>query len=393
MRLAIVCGAYPPEGGGGIETYTRDLAEALVAAGHEVVVLSRSNGEDRYEELAGVEVHRYRMRELPKGERFLPGLWWSRFLAGEIDRLHREKPITAVEFANWEGTGFWYARRPASRRLPVVTRLHTPFLETLELKPQLRRQPGSRFTCWLERKAVLAADRLICSTRGHTKMMAGVYGFDPERVRILPLGTSLPTEAEVAAIPPRDPAAPVRVLYVSRLEVRKGALTFLDAVPGAVSEIPNLEFLVAGKDRPEGPGGQLFADYFRTAYGPFADHVKFLGFVPDDELRRLYQQCDIFAVPSNYESFGLVFLEAMAWGKPVIGCRAGGMPEVIADGETGFLLEPGDVPGLGATIARLCRDEPLRQRLGQAARQRAVTLFDRSRMAANMVALLTEMVR
>lgn len=393
MRLAIVCGAYPPEGGGGIETYTRDLAEALVAGGHEVVVLSRSNGEDRYEELAGVEVYRYRMRELPKGERFLPGLWWSRFLAAEIDRLHREKPITAVEFPNWEGVGFWYARRRADRRLPVITRLHTPFLETLELKPQLRRQPGSRFTCWLERKAVLASDQLICSTRGHTRMMAGVYGFDPEQVRIIPLGTSLPTDAEVAAIPPRDPTAPIRVLYVSRLEVRKGALTFLDAVPGAVSEIPNVEFLVAGKDRPEGPGGQLFADYFRTAYGPFADHVKFLGFVPDDELRRLYQRCDVFAVPSNYESFGLVFLEAMAWGKPVIGCRAGGMPEVIADGETGFLLEPGDVPGLGVTIARLAQDESLRQRLGQAARQRAVALFDRSRMAANLAALVAEMAR
>ena len=393
MRLAIVCGAYPPEGGGGIETYTRDLAEALVAAGHEVVVLSRTQGEERCEDLAGVEVRRYRMRSLPKGERFLPGLWWSRFLAGEIDRLHREKPLTAVEFPNWEGVGYWYARRPASRRLPVITRLHTPFLETLELKPQLRKQPGSCFTCWLERRAVLASDRLICSTRGHTRMMAKVYRFDPEQVRIIPLGTALPSDAAVAAIPPRDPAAPVRVLYVSRLEVRKGALTLLDAVPGAVSAGGKLEFQVAGKDRPEGPGGQLFADYFRTAYGSFAEYVKFLGFVSNAELRRLYQECDIFAVPSNYESFGLVFLEAMSWGKPVIGCRAGGIPEVIADGETGFLIEPGDVAGLGELISRLSQDPDLRARLGEAARRRAVTLFDRARMAANMAALVADVAR
>lgn len=390
MRLAIVCGAYPPEGGGGIETYTRDLAEGLVALGHEVVVLSRTAGEERIEELAGVTVRRYRMRELPKGERFLPGLRWSMFLAGEIDRLHRENPLTAVEFPNWEGVGYWYARRPRSRRLPVFTRLHTPFLETLELKPHLRRQPGSRFTCWLERHAVLAADHLICSTRAHTRMMAECYRFDPATVRILPLGAALPTDAEVAAIPPRDPAAPVRVLYVSRLEARKGALTLLDAVPGVLSDVASVEFLIAGKDRPEAPGGQLFADYFRTAYGCFADQVKFLGFVPDDELRRLYQTCDIFAVPSNYESFGLVFLEAMSWGKPVVGCRAGGMPEVIAEGETGFLVEPGDVAGLGACLARLCRDADLRARLGQAARQRACTLFDRSRMAEGMAALVAE---
>jgi glycosyltransferase involved in cell wall biosynthesis len=391
MRIAIVCGIYPPEGGGGIETYTRDLTEALAAAGHEPVVLCRTDqGEDRCETMDGVTVRRYRMRYLPKGERFFPGLWWSRFLAREIDRLHREQPFDAVEFPNWEGVGYWYARRSPAQRLPVITRLHTPFLESLELKPELRKQAGSRFTCWLEKRAVLASDQLICSTRAHTRMMAGVYGFDPETVRILPLGTSLPSDADVAAIPPRDPDAPVRILYVSRLEVRKGALTFLDAVPGVVSDVPNVEFLVAGKDRPEGPGGQLFGDYFRTAYGPFAKHVKFLGFVPDDELLRLYQQCDIFAVPSNYESFGLVFLEAMSWGKPVIGCRAGGMPEVIADGETGYLLEPGDVAGLAALLARLCRDGDARERLGRAARQRAVGLFDRSRMAANMASLVAE---
>ena len=392
MRLAIVCGIYPPEGSGGIETYTRDMAEALVAGGHEVVVLSRTDGEDLCEEMAGVEVHRYRMRELPKGERFFPGLWWSRFLAREIDRLHREKPLTAVEFPNWEGVGYWYVRRKASRRVPVITWVHTPFFESLELKPQLRKQAGSRFTCWLEKRAVLASDHLVCSTRAHRQAMAGVFGFDSARAHVISLGTSLPGDDEVAAIPAATADAPVRVLYASRLEVRKGAQTFLDAVPAVASEFPNVEFLVAGKDRPEGPGGQLFADYFRTAYTPFAERVKFLGFVSDAELRRLYQTCDVFAVPSNYESFGLVFVEAMAWGKPVIGGRAGGMPEVIAEGETGFLVDPGDVAGLTAALGQLCRDRELRIRMGQAARQRAVGHFGRSCMAANLAAFVDETV-
>jgi glycosyltransferase involved in cell wall biosynthesis len=390
MRIAIVCGIYPPEGGGGIETYTRDLTEALAEAGHEPVVLCRTKGEERCETVNGVTIRRYRMRELPKGERFLPGLWWSRFIANEIDRLHRERPFAAVEFPNWEGVGYWYARRPRRRRLPVITRLHTPFLESLELKPELRRRAGSRFTCWLERHAVQASDHLVCSTRAHTSMMADVYGFAAESVRIIPLGTALPSDAELAAIEPRHDDDPVRVLYVSRLEVRKGALTLLDAVPGVLSDVPNVEFLVAGKDRPEAPGGQLFADYFRTAYGCFADHVRFLGFVSDEEVQRLYQQCDVFAVPSNYESFGLVFLEAMSWGKPVVGCRAGGMPEVIADGETGFLVEPGDVAGLGDLLARLCRDAGERQRLGDAARRRAVQHFSRARMAEQTVELLRD---
>ncbi|MBT7301795.1 MAG: glycosyltransferase family 4 protein [Victivallales bacterium] len=392
MRLAIVCGIYPPEGSGGIETYTRDMAEALVAAGHEVVVLSRTKGEDQCEELAGVEVHRYRRRELPKGERFLPGLWWSRFLAQELDRHHREKPLTAVEFPNWEGVGYWYARRKASRRVPTITWVHTPFFESLELKPHLRKQVGSRFTCWLEKRAILASDHLVCSTRAHRQMVAGIFGFDPERAHVMPLGTSLPTADEVAAIPPAPPDAPIRVLYASRLEVRKGTQTLLDAVPDVASEFPDVEFLVAGKDRPEAPGGQLFADYFRTTYAPFTDRVKFLGFVSDAELKRLYQQCDVFAVPSNYESFGLVFIEGMSWGKPVIGGRAGGMPEVIADGKTGFLVDPGDVAGFAAALGQLCRDQGLRTRMGQAARQHTVENFDRSCMAANMADFVDRVV-
>ena len=120
--------------------------------------------------------------------------------------------------------------------------------------------------------------------------------------------------------------------------------------------------------------------------------MKFLGFVSDAELKRLYQQCDVFAVPSNYESFGLVFIEGMSWGKPVIGGRAGGMPEVIADGKTGFLVDPGDVAGFAAALGQLCRDQGLRTRMGQAARQHTVENFDRSCMAANMADFVDRVV-
>jgi glycosyltransferase involved in cell wall biosynthesis len=92
--------------------------------------------------------------------------------------------------------------------------------------------------------------------------------------------------------------------------------------------------------------------------------------VSDEELVELYKSCDIFLMPSRQEGFGIVFLEAMAFKKPVIGGNHGGTPEVILDNETGFLVEHGDVDGLADRIAILLRDPELCKRMGEAGRRR-----------------------
>jgi len=94
--------------------------------------------------------------------------------------------------------------------------------------------------------------------------------------------------------------------------------------------------------------------------------VHFHGEVSTGELACLYAGCDLFVAPSTYESFGLVYLEAMAHGKPVIGCRTGGVPEVVSDGVNGLLVPPGDATALAAAIRRLCEDEGLAKRFGSA---------------------------
>jgi glycogen synthase len=118
--------------------------------------------------------------------------------------------------------------------------------------------------------------------------------------------------------------------------------------------------------------------------------VVFQGEVGDEMLRGFYAACDIFVAPSRFESFGLVFVEAMMYSKPVIGCRSGGMPEVIADGETGLLAEPGDSQSLVACLTRLVDDRSLRQRLGAAGRQRYELLYTPERMAREVVAAFNQ---
>ena len=95
----------------------------------------------------------------------------------------------------------------------------------------------------------------------------------------------------------------------------------------------------------------------------------FRGEVDDAELAREYAGCDVFCLPARYESFGLVLVEAMSHGKPVVACRAGGMPEVVADGRTGLLVEPDSLPALVAAIRQLATDAGLRATLGAAGRR------------------------
>src|SRR5262249_4996186 len=89
------------------------------------------------------------------------------------------------------------------------------------------------------------------------------------------------------------------------------------------------------------------------------------------KLRGFYRACDIFAAPSRFESFGLILLEAMMFAKPIVCCRAGGMPEVVVEDETGLLAEPGDPASLERCLARLIEDPALRRRLGAAATRRS----------------------
>jgi N-acetyl-alpha-D-glucosaminyl L-malate synthase BshA len=126
--------------------------------------------------------------------------------------------------------------------------------------------------------------------------------------------------------------------------------------------------LVMVGDGPEREPAQILAE----DYG-ISDRVFFMG--DQREVEAILPAADLFLLPSSQESFGLVALEAMSCGVPVIGCRAGGLPELIVEGETGHLLEVGDVDGMAAAALRVLGSEPLRERLANAARERAVTVY------------------
>lgn len=390
MRIALVSTRYTPEEGGGIGTYCQLLAEGLVAQGHSVTLICWSSHPDKSEMLNGVSVHRYSYRHMPLVEKWCPGLKWSWQVAKVLDELGGAQGWDLIEFPNWEGVGHKYLRR--SRRAPSVLRLHTPFFESLTVRKNEQITAADRFVCRLEKQAVLAGDGLTASTRAHAAIICEEYKISPDQIQILPLGIRLPTWTAPAA-PGADKE--VKILYVSRLEQRKGSLTMLDAIPEILRRYPNCRFSLLGRDNStKAPGGRNFRDYFTQTHPELAGKVEFRGHVTDEELQKYYRECDLMAVPSNYESFGLIYVEAMAYGKPVIGCRVGGIPEVIGtDEKAGYLITPGDSAALTEKIVGLAGNPALRHEMGLAARRRTETYFSQETMVKRTLEFYQETLR
>lgn len=387
MNICIISTSYPPEDAGGIGTYTYNLAKGLTELGHNIHVITKTAGDEKEELLEGVNVYRFGSKYIPALEAYFPGLAWSRFVSGKIAELDKKHRVDIVEFPNWEGPGFWYLRKRS--RKPAVTRLHTPYFESLMInKNNENLSIADRFTCWIEKAAALESDRLTSSTAFHRDCMSRAYHINSGDIELLPLGIELKDNNNFSV----NKREPVKVLFVSRIEKRKGALTLLEAIPKVIDRISGVEFILIGKDRPHAPGDIYFKDYFMDKFSAYKEKARFLGHVSNKELNDFYQNCDILAVPSVYESFGLIYLEAMNYGKPVIGCKVGGVPEVVKDGETGILINPNNADELSEALIRLIKDPGLRESMGKSAARLAADKFSHKRMAKNTETLYRRVI-
>jgi len=167
-------------------------------------------------------------------------------------------------------------------------------------------------------------------------------------------------------IAPKDKDS-FQIICVCRLIKRKGVQYLLEAMSQLKGKQDRLT--VVGKGDYENDLKEL-----SKSLG-IEDRVKFVGYVPNDELYKWYGKADIFVSPSLAESFGMTFLEAMASGLPIVGTKVGGIPEVVIDGENGFLVKPKNSYQLKLMIEKLMMDLKLRNKMGEKSRQRARKFF------------------
>ena len=159
-----------------------------------------------------------------------------------------------------------------------------------------------------------------------------------------------------------------RLLWVGGIEPRKGLLNLLKAINIIRKEIPSAKLHIIGKVRKRKYFDSL-TDYVNE--NGLKNQVIFKGALSNDELNKEYGECSVFVFPSEEESQGIVLLEAMAAGKPVVATNVGGIPHVLEDNVTGLLVEYGDMKGLANRMAKLLKDEQLRRMYGDNGKERA----------------------
>jgi len=386
MRIGLFTPTYPGvTGEGGIGTYTRNLAHALCELGHELHVVT-SSACPRQVADGPVTVHVIRGGHVRILDRLLPESGTSYRVRQEMRRIVRQHQLDIVEFPNWEGFGALFC---LARPVPMVVRLVTSSQESQEIDGTR----SSRLVRWdvrRERWLARLADRLVTHSEAHRRRMASELKIDPRYIHVVHLG--VPVYPRFSRPARRENG--LTVVHLGRMEKRKGVMDLLRAIPQVLSEVPETQFLFVGADRPHCPGGRTHAQFIREEFPKAVqERISLLGKLPDEEVDRILQQADLLVAPSLYESFGLVFPEAMRWGLPVIGSTAGAIPEIVEDRKTGLLVPPASPGELAQAIIALLVDPERRRTLGEQGRLHVERHFSIERMAHNVETLYTETLR
>jgi glycogen synthase len=389
-RVLVLSWEYPPLIEGGLARHVHKLSEALVELGVEVHVLTRGGEDSPGEETAaGVHVHRIREPSHPTD--------LGEFVAW-VERMNSDMLAAGVELGDrlefdlvhghdWlvANACDHLARRMAA---PLVTTIHAT--EYGRHQGWVKDHPQS-YIHGVERWITDRSQRVIACSAYMREQVADVFGIAPARITVIPNGIDpadlpRPEAAELARLRSAFAAPAERlVLLIGRLVYEKGFQLALEAMPRVIKAVPGTRFLVAGSGTHEEELKKQAAEL------GLMEHGTFLGWIGDDVLRSLYGIADLTVVPSIYEPFGLVALEAMASGCPCIVADTGGLREVVPHELAGLRFRADDPRALARMAIRVLSDPDLEARLIAEAHEH-VRRFDWADIAAETAALYADLV-
>jgi alpha-maltose-1-phosphate synthase len=376
LSVALLTREYPPEIYGGAGVHVEYLARELTRL---VNLTVHCQGADRPTAVA----HRP----------------WDHLAAANqaLQTISTDLSMTAaVGDAELVHSHTWYANLAGHLAALLYGIPHVVTVHSLEpLRPWKAEQLGGGYalSSWCERTAVEAAAAVIAVSNGMRDDVLAVYPAVPaDRVRVIHNGIDTseyrPDPAtDVLDSYGVDPGRP-SVIFVGRVTRQKGLPVLLRAA-SAIDQAAQLVICAGQADTPELEAE--VSDLARQLRASRSGVIWISGMLAKREVIQLLTHASVFVCPSLYEPLGIVNLEAMACGTAVVGSRVGGVPEVVADGETGLLVSPGDPAALAGTINVLLADEHRAAQMGRLGRARAETEFGWASIAAQTVALYTEL--
>lgn len=383
-------------GGGGIASYVDTVARALVDQGHKVTVVAKG---PRHETtvsdgitlvrvpLGNVHWYMHKLR-FPLGLPLLVREFeWSFALRRCLKRLVENEKIDIVEGCE---SGLLFLNNGSVGAVPRVVRLHGDRY----VFAKYSHEPvglGEHVLHKMALGALRSTNLLTAPSHFQASEVAKELRWSNSRITVIPNPISrwMLEQASQPLQSNGDGDADI-VLYTGRIEYRKGTLVLLNAIPAVTRNCPRAQFIIAGARHTSISDSALNRV---VEADDVSNHVSMLGHVPWSDLINWYRKASIFVMPSYYETFGISAMEAMAFGLPVVATRAGGLPEVVEDGVTGFVVPPGDSKAVAEAIIRLLRDQSLRKRMGEAGRQRVLDEFTVDRILAQTLNVYESILR
>ena len=280
---------------------------------------------------------------------------------------------------------------------PTILTLMSPLKKVVETQWYYLDDPSLEMVYELEKYCVENADGVMAISQAIKDTIGDLYDIAWDNLpskahqEVIPLGVeqSIVTKKVTA-----KEDGKVDILFVGRFERRKGIEELTAAIALLLKEKTTpFEFHFIG-NIPDENGKFIYKDFLKKySKESWIKRVKKYGYVSDEELRDMYAKCDIFVAPSRYESFGLIFIEAMASGKPVIGTRVGGIPEIIIEGQNGLLFTNENTKELQVALSKLITDKPLRERMGKESKKLIETKFNSEKMATDFTSFANKLIK
>lgn len=395
MHIGYISFEYPPDSAhGGIATYVGQAARMMAARGHEVEVFAASPVREETLVENGVRVHWIRETDREKfGERIGP----------VFAARHAESPFDVLE-----GPDYSADARAAIDLVPnvaLVLKMHTPMLVVFRIN-RPRDLRGALVNVLRQGKRMVAS--LVCAQRPRFTLEhpAMQWAMNWNRVEKAHAG-----KATLIAVPNRDlgefavkewgiPRNRIRhapypytpepaflkaaqggddrtVGFIGRLERRKGIEDLAKAIPKVLKVMPEARFRLIGEIGKHQESGRHYDAWIREKVGPRdAAQLDFVGRIDLARMGVALAELDVVALPSRWENFPNVCLEAMAAGRAIVGSKAGGMREMLDEGRCGMLVSPQNPHDLALAILKLLQDPDERKRLGALARQRVLEAYN-----------------
>lgn len=396
----------PERSPGGIARYIYDLASGFADRGHEVHLICGTDGPAHVDYVDGIWIRSLPDAELgatpvPNEIREVYGdiesgaartnIAWARAAHAEVLRIRNDRYVDLVMAPTWDQEGLFCV---LDRSLNTVVSINTTFRRYSEIEWKNLDSATLRELTALENIYLGRAHLFHYNSRASAKYLETAFGRSRDRGAIVPHGApDIEPAALVRSLRNKSDVSSdrVRILYVSRLERRKGTDLLLDAAVRLLKQRDEIEFLIVGRDAYAQDPRRSYAAQFQAAHPELEGKVQFLGQLSDDEVAELREAADIFCVPSRYESFGIIYVEAMRYALPVVALAAGGVTDIVVDGETGLLCTDETGVAIERALTRLIDNPVERRAMGAAGRARFESHFEHNVVADAAVNAFTQL--